>query len=209
MLLTVWKSLKREWKCLSKLQIILGFVATMLGVLAAFWLRGCGEQNALDIATRQRLHIAVLESQYNGTDAVEIMRDCASSGTVSIRRLDTVAAAAAFGDANILRVLPKHEVSMLRAYINAVATLNEALQLHRNAFVRAASGPTPAEVPIRENLRWNAAAVFANADVLRDRLSLYFDETSYDHEEMQRIEDRIKHVTAEALKGNVSLSKEE
>jgi hypothetical protein len=206
MLLTALKC-PSQW--LTKHGLLSGFVATMLGVLAAFWLRGCGEQRALDSATKQRLHIAVLESQYNGTDAVEIMRACESSGNISIRRPDTVAAAAAFGDANILAVLPKHEVSMLRAYINAVATLNEALQLHRTLVASAGGGPTLADGPIRENLRSNAAAVAANAHVLQEKLSPYFDEADYDHEQMQRIEDHIKHVKEEVLRNNVPLSKEE
>ncbi len=209
MLLTVlkWPQVVGRW--LIKQGLLSGFVATMLGVLAAFWLTGQGEQRALDNATRQRLHIVVLECQYNLTNAVEITRHVASPGTVSVRRLDTVAAAAAFGDANILAVLPKHEVSMLRAYINAVATLNEALQLHRSLVAGGGRGLALADDLVRENLRPNAAAVAANAHVLQEKLSPYFDEADYDHEEMKRIEARLEHVKAGVLKGNFRLSKEE
>ena len=121
----------------------------------------------------------------------------------------TMAAEAAFGDANILSVLPNHKVSMLRTYISAVGTLNEALQMHRSALAGSSHGVALGEGPLRENVLSNAAAVAANADVVRDELSLYFDEADYDHGEMERIEARVAELKEKVLMGDVALSKEE
>ena len=122
------------WRWLNKA----GFFVTMLGVLAAFWLTGIGEQKALDKVTKQRLHIAVLESQYNGTIAKRIIDDCANTSGLnfSIDRLDSTAATAAFEDTNVLLFLPHYKVSLLRSYANAIATLNQALQVHQSVIER-------------------------------------------------------------------------
>lgn len=181
----------------------------MLGVWAAFWLTGLSEQKAQDIATKQRLHLVVLESQYNGVIAKEIMDNCANFGTVTIYRLDATLATAALDDTNIIAFLPHHKASMLRSYVNAVATLNEAIHAHQTTLESTGYRQTPTEVSIRENLRSNAAAVIANIIVLREELSPYFDKTSYDHGAMRRAENRIKYLKAKALRGEVHLSKDE
>jgi hypothetical protein len=195
----------------SRHEIVPGFLVTMAGVYAAFWLTGLGEHRALDNATRQRLHLVVLESQYNGTTAKQIVDAYADSAamSVSVDRPNAAVAAAALGDANILGFLPLHKVSTLQSYAAAVATLNQALQVHQRVLESAGYRPTPAEVSIRENVRSNAASVLAMAIVLREQLGPYFDETAYDHEAMRRIEDRVRYIKAKALAGEVHLSKEE
>ena len=198
------------WQWLIRHEIISGFLVTMLGVSAAFWLTGLGEQKALHSATRQRLHIVVLESQYNGAIAKKAMDACANpSAAIIVEKPDTALTAAALEDANILAFLPHHKVSVLWTYVSAVATLNEAIEVHQSVLESANYRPPPVEADTRRNVRSNAASVLANAIVVREELNAYFDERTYDHAAMQRIENRLKYLKEEALSGKVSLSKEE
>jgi hypothetical protein len=119
------------------------------------------------------------------------------------------AATAAFEDPNTLSFLPHHKTSLLRSYINAVATLNEALRVHESVIQQAAYGSTPVELSIRANVRSNAASVVAMSKVLQEQLEPYFDSSSYDHEEIRQIEDRVRYIKSKALKGEVRFSKEE
>ncbi len=198
-----------QW--LTKHGLLSGFVATMLGVLVAFWFTGWGEHRALDSATKQRLHMAYLESTYNGPIALEIMHADASSDSYSIRvaRPDTAAAAAVLEDANILAFLPNEKVVLLQAYVRAVATLNEALQVHQSLLVSAGGGPTSAEVPSAENIRENALNVAGMTLIIQEELKPYVDEGTNDREAIDRIRNRVREAKAEVLRGNVSLSKEE
>ena len=139
------------WKWLDKHSVIPGFFVTMLGVWAAFGLAGLSEQHALDSATKQRLHLVFLESQYNGGIAHQIIDDCAN-GYVRTDKPHTALAAAALGDANILAFLPHYKVSLLRSYVNAVATLNEALRVHESVLHAARYQPTPEAAGIRDSL---------------------------------------------------------
>jgi len=82
LILATWPSIAWQW--LIRHEIVSGFFVTMLGVWAAFWLTRLGERKALDGATRQRLHIVVLESQYNGTIAKRAMDACVNPSAVII-----------------------------------------------------------------------------------------------------------------------------
>ena len=199
------------WQWANKHAILSALFVTAVGVLIAFLLAGWGGRKALNRATEQRLHLVVLEVQYNGTIAKEVVDGSANSSAATVRteRPHTPAAAAALQDSNILASLPYHKVSLLRSYIDAVATLNEALEVHQRVLEVAGYVPTPAEATIRQQVRSEAAAVLAMAVVVREELDSYFDPRTYDHEAMRRIEDRVKLIKGKALIGQVSLSKEE
>ena len=209
--MTVLKWLRVVWQWLNSHHIISGFFVTMLGVWAAFWLAGVGEQNALNSATEQRLHMAVVECQYNRPIAQEIIGQYANSTTVRIQtdRPHTSMAAAALEDANIFTVLPRHKVSMFRRYVNDVANLNEGLDAYRSTLEITGYRRTSVEGGIRKNVRSNAAAVLAMAIVLEEELDSYFDETDYDREDKQRIEKRLKCLSENALKDKTSPPTEE
>jgi len=55
----------------------------------------------------------------------------------------------------------------------------------------------------------NAASVFAMAKMIQEELKEYYDKSSFNQKESDRIEDRIKYIKGKAMKGEVSLSKED
>jgi hypothetical protein len=198
---------------LNKHEVISGFFVTMLGVLAAFWLAGLDEQRAMDRTTKQRLHLVVLEAEYNGKFAREIFGDCAEAADPnvirsSVRRLNTAAATAAFQDAHVLSLLPLHKVSLLNSYLSDVGLLNQALQMHQGVLESQGYKTTPQERDVRQKVRENAADVSASALVLQEELTEYFDKTLYNFEELKRIQDRINFIKEKTLKGEASLSKQ-
>ena len=210
-LMTILRLRTNLWRWPNKKEVISGFFVTMLGVWAAFWMAGLGESCARDRNTEQRLHLAVLESQYNGTLAKEILDNYTKQEIVNIavKRLDFSSARAAFEDSNVLSFLPHYKVSLLRSYIEAIATLNQALEMHQGILERTEYKRTAVEEEIRKNVRSNAASVLAMAFVLAEELEEHFDEDLYSHQEMRSIEDRVKYVKDKALEGHVSLSDEE
>jgi len=206
--MTILRLLTSLWRWPNKKELICGFFFTMLGVWAAFWLAGLGERSALDRNTEQRLHLAILESQYNGTLAMEILDEYTKQAVVNIavKRFNVSAAQAAFDDSNVLSFLPHHKVSLIRSYIEAIATLNQAVEMHQGILERTDYKGTAVEEEIRKNVLLNAASVFAMAFVLQEELKEYFEEDSYADQEIERIEGRVKYVKGKALEGQFSLS---
>lgn len=189
--------------------LISGFLATMLGVFVAFWLAGLGEQRALDTATKQRLHLAYLESGYNAVIAKDILDEYAEKNDVKIavKRLGSTAASAAFQDANVLSLLPNLKVSLLRSYVDAIGDLNQSLEIHRGIVEHFGYKQTVPETISRQDVRSKAAAVFGYVVVLQEELKEYFDKELYDDDEKSAIEKRLKDAAAKALRGEASLSK--
>ncbi len=130
-----YSTCKNGWKK-HKDTIIIQFFVALVAVLIAFRLAGCHEQKALDKVTRQRLHLTYLESQYNATYAKNILDIYADENNfgISINRLDTTAATAAFRDSNISSIIPLHKISLLRSYVNSILTLNQSLQIHQGVI---------------------------------------------------------------------------
>jgi len=199
----LWQQLNRWSK---KHEIIPGFLVTMLGVLAAFWLAGIGEQWGRDRTTAQRLHLAILEAKYNNGTVQEILSIYAdvsdsndSNLKIDVRRLDSTAAIAAFQDTNILSFLPFHKVSLLRGYLNDINTLNQTLQTYQSVLESRGYQKTLQEKALRQTGYENAAAVSAAIIVLQEQLKEYFDEKSYNLEEIKKIQDRMESIKSEIL----------
>jgi hypothetical protein len=205
---------KTLWRWLNKHEVISGLFVTILGVWIAFWLTGLGEQSSLDRVTKQRLHLAVLEAQYNIRDANEILNDYAEAVDpnrlkVNVRRLNSTAATAAFCDAHILSLLPLHKVSLLNGYMNEINLLNQTLQMHQGVLESQGYKTTSQEREFRQKVCDNAAGVIAMAKVLEEEFSEYFDANLYDQCSMEAIRNRVQSIKEENLKGEAPFPKKE
>lgn len=185
------------------------FIVTMLGVWAAFFLTGYGEQKALDRATEQRLHLVVLEARDNIRIANEILEDYSKIFGINFKRLNSVAAIASFQDANVLSFLPHYKVSLLRVYVGNIVTLNQILQTHQGLLESQGYEITSAVNIIQQNVRLLVANVFASASVLQKELDEYFDDKAYDNEKIDRLNSRLEVIRMEVLKGEGSLPNED
>lgn len=199
------------WHWLNKHEVISGFVVTILGVWAAFELAGWGEQNTLDRATQNRLHLVVIEAQYNGTAAKDILDSYADANNlrINLSRLDSASTLAAFQDSNVFQFLPTHKVSLLRTYVNNISSLNQSLLVHQGVLETQNYRRTTQEKEAREKVRENAAAAFSMSQVLLEELKEYDVDVLFDRKEADRIENRSKLIKDLALKGQVSLSRED
>jgi len=178
--------------------VLASAIGSILGVMLYFWFAGIVEQNALDRATKQRLYLAYVEAEYNIKYAKYIYNDYAkgndaNSLNINVRRLSSAATEAAFGDANILSFIPLHRVSLLKGYMNDIATLHQALQLHQGVLEsQGFKAGTPQEKNARRHVRTIAADVNDIASVLRDELKEYFDEKDYNPEKFNEIRNRLE-----------------
>ena len=213
----ILKIVLRAWCFLKKPEVISGLFVNMVAVFVAvsfaFWLDRYAEQKTLNRATEQRLHLAALETQYNGELAKEIVDIYAKTNipNIYINRPDSTAATTAFQDSNVLLFLPIYKVSLLKSYIKAIATLNQAMEIHQRLLESAGYKQTSTQnniIRIRQNVRSNAASVLAVAFVLQEELNELPKKTLYDHDKIKEMGERVKLIKAKALKGEVSLSKE-
>lgn len=195
---------------LIKHEVIPGFIVTMLGVWAAFWLTGLGEQYALNKTTRQRLNFVFLESEHNAVVVSAILNDFAEADVASINigRLDSSATTAAFQDANILSFLSLERVSFLRTYINSIRTLNQAMQTYQRVFASEGYRTTSRVEKMRQLVHSNAAVVAADGAIIQQELEEHLDESAFDKEKLKNMGDRRKQYKESALKGKFSVSYE-
>lgn len=177
--------------------VLASAIGSILGVTLYFWIAGIVEQNALDRATEQRLYLAYIEAEYNIKYAKNIYKDYAEVNDVNslkmnTRWLSTAAAVGAFGDANILSFISLDRVSLLKGYIDDIATLHKALQLHQGVLESQGFNLTPQEKDARRHVRSIAVDVNDIASVLRDDLKEYFDEKDYNPEKFDELRDRLE-----------------
>jgi hypothetical protein len=195
-----------SWLKEHKYNVITGFFVAVAAVWIAFGLAGIGEQWAQDRATKQRLHLARLESVYNGIDAKSICRDYVESADpntirINVKRLNPVAATVAFQDANILSFLPGHKVTLLRGYLDDIDTLNQALQIHQGLLESQGYKTSQQEKEVRQEVRKIAAGVYGMALVFYEELTEYRDPELFDLEEIESLQNRARCIKERCLEG--------
>lgn len=191
----VWRWLRKHMS---------GIIVTMVGVFAAFWFTGLGEQSALDRTTRQKLHLVVLEAKYNSRITKQFLHDYAEAADpnvirINVKRPNTIAATAAFRDANILALVPLHKVSLLRGYMNEIDTLNRSLQIHQSVLESQGYKASQQEKIARQKVCDDAANVFGITFVLQEELKEYFDKKAYDTEKIKKFQERMKLIREKTL----------
>lgn len=194
------------WLKKNKYQVIVNPIVTVVAVLFAFWLAGWRERETLDTATKQRLHLVVLEASYNSSTAKEIFGDYAkltdpNKFRINIKRLDSVAATEAFQDANVLALLSRNKVSLLKSYMDKISELNRIQQIHQRILESMGYKTSKTEKDFRSNICNKAAEAYAVAIVLQNELDKYFDQTLYYQDENTRINERKKTIQEKALNG--------
>ncbi len=177
----------------------------MLGVFAAFWLNDSWHQNYQDQITKRRLHLVVLESQYNGSIAHEVLKMYSSQNSMcfSIKRVDSTAARIAFEDDNLFRLLPLYKVSLIRSYIESMDILNQSLDVYSDYLSSVQFKKDSQNDEFVSTVRNNCAAAIAICIVLRKSLNSYFDPDEYQHDKMREMERQLKEITQKALRGEV------
>jgi hypothetical protein len=201
--------LRNLWKIIRTIDFWIEILATMLGVLAALYLANLQQQQHLNSITAQRLHLVVLESQYNSSTVKEIF-EVFSKGTpdtIMIRQTDTSMAVAALNDQNIVSFLPPYKLSLLVNYIASLRKLDHALTLHNDYLLGMAINPQNKEA-LSGNIRANAASAATMCYVLQNELETYFDEKIYDREKIQSLQQEIEKTEREILSGETQLRTE-
>ena len=199
-----------------KYEFISGIIVALLLIWVSSWVTGRAEQGALDKTTTQRLQLALVEGDYNEGYAKAIFdrTDTDADPNAESKRLPILiyrpsshATLAAFQNANILRLIPLHRVSLLKSYVDSVRTLNQALQVHQGVLETHIYRSTDQENQIRQNVHDNAAALSAVSKVLGEELKDYVDNKLFDTEAAKKIQERIRLYKERALKNGISLPK--
>ena len=209
--MSFFKFIKMPWQWVLKNKIIPNLLVTIIGVYIAFLWAGAGERKSLDKTTEQQLHLTVLEAQYNGSIAKKIIDIYSKINTdtmrIGIKRPKTIAATTAFENSNILTSL-SFNVTLLYSYIDAIATLNHSLEIHKGILESTQYKNTSLDHTILKNVKNNAATVLAVSQILMEELQQYFDPTLYDKNRIKILEDRVEFIKEKALEGKIKLTRE-
>lgn len=202
-------SLRKIWKIVITFAFWTELLATMLGVLAAFSLDRHWQQEHLNSITAQRLHLAVLESQYNSSTVKKVFEGFSkgNSNTIWLTQTDTSLAIAAINDQNIVSFLPLYKVALLVSYIESQEILNHALEFY-NDYLLGTEVNSKDKEALSENVRGNAASAAIMCDILQSELEMYFDKELYDHERIQSLEQEIEQTKKGILSGEIQIKTE-
>ncbi|MGB2863155.1 MAG: hypothetical protein WBC05_07495 [Sedimentisphaerales bacterium] len=189
------------------------FIVTMFGVWAAFGLAGWSEQRALNKTTQQRLMLTQLESRYNSIIARRILDGYADPNrvTIHVNRPTSTATLITLQDTNVMKFLPLVKVSMLKSYVNCINVLNQSLQVYDGIVETQNYKNTTHEESARLQVRTNAAFMLGMITVLQKELYeyVYDKDKIFDEERADKMNDRVKYIQRQALKGEFPLSKEQ
>lgn len=190
------------WLWMLNEHVLSGFLVTMLGVLAAFFLAGLYKQHCLNKATKQRLQLAILESHVNSYTANVTLNRKMIPGQISvpIKRFRSVAALAAYQDTNIMSVLPLSTIVLLGHYVSDINTLNRVMDLYIGTLESVNYKETAALADVRRSIHSNAKALEEIAVFLREKLIDYSDPKLYNTKEMKETSIRVNFIKEKATK---------
>lgn len=192
-----------------KIEFWVAFLATMLGVLAAFSLNEQSQQRYLNEITAQKLHLVFLESEFNGTTSHDALKKYSENNinTIFVKRTDPSLALAAIQDKNIVSFLPPYKLSLLISYIEAQKTLNQSLDIHKDYCLKSAKNLETKQNLI-QNIKKNSASATTMSYLLQQQLKEYFDKTIYNRKKILDLEAKVKEIKKKILEGKINLSKE-
>ena len=209
-IMAICRLVRRLWDWIRMPDFRTAFIATMLGVLAAFALNSCWHQHCLNEDTKERLHLVYLESQYNVTVCQNSLRSLSKPtvDTVFIKRPQTSAISLALQDDNLQSVLPPHKISLLMSYLEAIAVLQLSLDTHKQYVIGTRTSELSSENDIIKTARSNAAATIAMCHIVQKQFGQYFNKKLYDRKKMRELEEEVKRIKEKALLGKTHLSRE-
>jgi len=189
---TLWRRFRKNWSGYT-VTLVIELTATIFGVFFGLTFSDIWQQRNLDTITRERLYLALLESEYNSsyiTEVLETFSEDTSTDTLRARQTDTSSAIAAINDQNILSVLPLHSASLLVSYISSQKTLNYLTRLH-NDYLLSNQQNSNTKHTFSNGIIQTAAHAAAMCDALKRELPIYYDKTQYDQATHDSIQDYI------------------
>jgi hypothetical protein len=206
--------------CIELFTTTIGVIVTLMAVGYAFRL----DQQAVDTATTERLHLAVFESEGNREVVTNIFKDFQDFSndtelySIRIKRPDTSMAALALSDPNTTELLSPYKFSLLVLYTETHVELNHALDLYHE-YTLAGSLQTSKNEGVfsrnqqefSETIIGKAALAAITCDYLEDLLPAYSDQypydpnDPYDEQRIGKAEEDIECKLTQIMSGTVSI----
>ena len=204
-----YRKYKESERAYNLLLAILSIVVTLWAGRWIFRSEGAREREAMDEATKTRIHLMLLECQYNMDDAKAIFDTCSDDEAVTLfsYMVDDSAARLVFQDPNITNVLAKHQLTLIRAYVSNTYLLNRMTEIYLRYTEATKYRLDDTTRLFRQRMRNIAAEWSAAATVLQDELEPYMDRAEYDKTQIERLGKAIKDKKEIFLKEGVNLSK--
>lgn len=237
LLATIWADLRTISKTIATLQshveengrdyaksLIIELIATFLGVVFALCLTNYFQQQDINRATTQRLHLAIFESQNNRPVVTDIFQDFSKATlnmaalSIRIKQPDTSMATAALDDPNIVSRLSPYKMFLLALYTDTHLKLNHALNLYHDYTLAGSLESSKNQQAFSKNqqafskaIRENAALAAITCDYLQDLLPVYSHEypydpnDPYDHKIIQSRKKQIKGTLSEVISETIPI----
>ena len=194
--------IKSILKYFKRSDFIKPFIATILGVMIAFYLNDYRHSFYSNKVTTERIHILYLEMQYNSELVNEALKAYSKQiiKEIFIRRASYPSAISAVNDPNIVSFLPRHKLSLLLNYIESMRTLNLSLNMHQEFSFNTNTKSFKDSNDMMEAIRSNAATALASCYLIQRELEEYFDKNSYDDEKLNSLRKEMQEIQKQYLK---------
>jgi len=192
-----------------KYELLLNFVAMIIGVLVGFQLEGIRKQNSLNRNTRTKLHIMFLESEYNLTIGKNIYDICIDTTTqkLNFKKLDDLAARITFEDENVFNILQPYKISLIRSYIDAIHTLNITNEKYINYLESIGYKNNSKAESLKKLVEKNSLGFLATCYVLQQEFKSFFNKKEYEKRKIKEVELEIQKAKELILQGKFKTEK--
>lgn len=161
---------QRAWAKLPDFAV--AFLATMLGVLAAFYLDSCHDRGVRRRETHQAISMALLESRGNATLLLHAQKNLKEGiNDIPMQNPSTILARAALSNTGLPEQLTWSETYLLRLYVDSIEAWDKLL-----VTVQDAANDLPINEADREALRLfhtNIAPALVCVEMLQDSLARF------------------------------------
>jgi len=144
----LWATFNKKWT-----ELLLGFLVVLLGIFVSFRFEDWRQSSSSDYLTRERLHMAYLETHHNMKFAHELYNLMNSQNQIrkrndfeiKIGHPSILSAQEALNDSNLRTLISPENVLQLRAYVHVAQTLSDINNSYQE-FIFESNYQIPEEV---------------------------------------------------------------
>ena len=178
-------------------------IAALIGILIGFALEDWRTQKSMNEISKVRLHNMILESQFNAVTAytkLETYKDTLSNN-IAIKILEDFAAKAVFNDDNILNLITPDHLSFIKCYIDAINSVNHAIDLYVNYLSHIDFKITTHGVVMRNTIKKNCAELMASIVIIQEEFKFMSQDKAFRSNRIKEFQERLEKLYKEILEG--------
>ncbi len=202
-------TVSKLWESMKSKDFTTAFLATLLGVLFAFWLNGQWHEWQNKKRIKFELGMVYLESLHNARVALDAEKLFGNDPSTPFKRPMTVALDKAFLDINLFKELPYDTIYLLRRYKQRLLVFKEVLMsVHSYRLQNINSNNLPQNIV--KPLKHNILDTKVHCALVQDKLKKYYNKYGVEYEdELEQIKEKLKKYKDKAIDGSLEFLNKE